>query len=372
MRGSRVFPSRCGIRQSAIRLPGPRKFTAALSGTIRRYSISPVAIGFCFLVRRELITQHGLFDDVFAPGYFEEFDFCLRMNEFGYSSIIANRAMVFHAGARSFAEQSLLRCFPAHERYSLSAIHSSGELWRHTCSSTAILSMCSLTHSYQRMRFGACSWTSMRSRPPDYRKIRSCCLRRLQKASDPNRLVASVSIPDDQRDNIAAQYPALQVIHHSRLDRLWDVAVASGDTVSRTQLIRLNRVSPRWVFTSTGIGAVRMWRKRAANSSIKALAQDAIGHADGIIALRTGVTAELEMYTRQRNRAFSCRWYRRTRRHRCRRHRGEIVERYGRRQSTSNAYARDGTTLPATSASRLSVVSFDGPICSPGTDWHCT
>ena len=41
---------------------------------------------------------------------------------------------------------------------------------------------------------------------------------------------------------------------------------------------------------------MRTWRKRAANSSSKALAQDAIGHADGIIALRTGVTAELESY----------------------------------------------------------------------------
>ena len=128
--------------------------------------------------------------------------------------------------------------------------------------------------------------------PDDTRAL----LAALQKASDPNRLVASLSIPDDQRDSIAAQYPALQVIRHSRLDRLWDVAVASGDMVSRTQLIRLNRVSPRWVFTSTGIGAVRTWRKRAANLSSKALAQDAIGHADGIIALRTGVTAELESY----------------------------------------------------------------------------
>ncbi len=118
----------------------------------------------------------------------------------------------------------------------------------------------------------------------------------LQKASDPKRLVASVSIPDDQRDVIAAQYPALHVIHHSRLDRVWDVAVASGDTVSRTQLIRLNRVSPRWVFTSTGIGGVRTWRERAANSSSKALMQDAIGHADGIIALRTGVIAELKSF----------------------------------------------------------------------------
>ncbi len=30
---------------------------AALSGTLRRYSISPVAVGFCFLIRRELIAR---------------------------------------------------------------------------------------------------------------------------------------------------------------------------------------------------------------------------------------------------------------------------------------------------------------------------
>src|SRR5262249_5943672 len=67
------------------------KVHAALSGTIRRYSISPVVVGFCFLVRRELIKQHGLFDEIFAPGFCEEYDFCLRLNEFGYSSVIANR-----------------------------------------------------------------------------------------------------------------------------------------------------------------------------------------------------------------------------------------------------------------------------------------
>jgi hypothetical protein len=125
----------------------------------------------------------------------------------------------------------------------------------------------------------------------------------LEKASDPNRLVASLSISDDQRDRIVAQYPALQVIRHSQLDGwwnvpVWDVAIASADMMSRNQLIRLNRVSPRWVFTSTGLGTVRSWRARAADLSTLALAQDAIGHADGIMALRTGVAAELESYAR--------------------------------------------------------------------------
>ena len=120
----------------------------------------------------------------------------------------------------------------------------------------------------------------------------------LQRASDPKRLVTSVSIPDNEREIISVQYPALKVIRHSQLDRLWDVAIASSDTVSRSQLIRLNRISPRWVFTSTGIDGVRTWRKRVAKSSIKVPAQEAIRYADGIIGLRAGVTAELASYAR--------------------------------------------------------------------------
>src|SRR5262249_36161173 len=55
-------------------------------------------------------------------------------------------------------------------------------------------------------------------------------------------------------------------------------------------------ISPRWVFTSTGINGARSWRKRVAKSSIKIPAQEAIRYADGIIGLRTGVTAELAAY----------------------------------------------------------------------------
>ena len=268
---------------------------SALSGTVRRYSISPVAHGFCFLIRRELITQHGLFDDIFAPGYSEDFDFSLRMNDFGYSSVFANRAMVFHDGSRSFAGI----------RDSLLAAHQTIFVQRYPFYQKAIEAYLFVDRDPVDVFADALVPADEVRRvvldidaipdaglPNNTRAV----LAALQKASDPKRLVASVLIPDDQRDVIGAQYPALHVIHRSRLDRVWDVAVASGDTVSRTQLIRLNRVSPRWVFTTTGIGGVRTWRERAANSSSKALMQDAIGHADGIIALRTGVIAELESF----------------------------------------------------------------------------
>lgn len=66
------------------------------------YSITPVAHGFCMLIRRSLIKKYGLFDPIFGKGYGEEVDFCQRIRRHGYRSALCNRAYVFHLEARSF------------------------------------------------------------------------------------------------------------------------------------------------------------------------------------------------------------------------------------------------------------------------------
>jgi GT2 family glycosyltransferase len=88
----------------------------ALAGELPRFSYAPVSMGFCFLVRRELITAHGLFDEAFSPGYGEENDFCLRMGALGHRSLIAHRALVFHLGSRSFSRARRAKLRAAHER----------------------------------------------------------------------------------------------------------------------------------------------------------------------------------------------------------------------------------------------------------------
>lgn len=88
----------------------------ALRDRLPRYSYPPVAMGFCFLVRRDLIDRFGLFDDVFAPGYGEENDFCLRMGTEGYLSVMAHRVLVVHEGARSFQDSRRARLRADHER----------------------------------------------------------------------------------------------------------------------------------------------------------------------------------------------------------------------------------------------------------------
>jgi GT2 family glycosyltransferase len=67
-----------------------------------KYSIVPVAHGFCMLIRRSLIRKYGLFDPAFGKGYGEEVDFCMRIKEHGYLSVLSNHSYVFHLEARSF------------------------------------------------------------------------------------------------------------------------------------------------------------------------------------------------------------------------------------------------------------------------------
>ncbi|WP_182263506.1 glycosyltransferase [Rhodococcus sp. UFZ-B548] len=83
-----------------------RDIHTSLSGRLPRFSIVPVTPGFCILIRRTLIKNFDLFDEIYGHGYSEENDFCLRINKYGYSSVMANRAFVAHLETKSFtAEQ---------------------------------------------------------------------------------------------------------------------------------------------------------------------------------------------------------------------------------------------------------------------------
>ena len=79
-----------------------REVHDALATELPEFSIAPVAVGFCFLIRRSLVARFGLFDEIYGRGYNEENDLCMRMDAAGYASVIANRAFVLHVGSSSF------------------------------------------------------------------------------------------------------------------------------------------------------------------------------------------------------------------------------------------------------------------------------
>jgi len=63
----------------------------------------PVAIGFCMYMRRDCVDAVGLFrTGLFAQGYGEENDFCLRARHLGWRHVAAAGVFVAHAGGRSF------------------------------------------------------------------------------------------------------------------------------------------------------------------------------------------------------------------------------------------------------------------------------
>lgn len=67
-----------------------------------RYAVLPTGVGFCFLIKRNLIQMYGLFDEVYGMGYNEENDFCMRINQYGFNIIMANKAYVYHFEGKSF------------------------------------------------------------------------------------------------------------------------------------------------------------------------------------------------------------------------------------------------------------------------------
>lgn len=109
------IPYRLTNRGAARTEARTRAVWSEIAPLLPESQVLPVAMGFCFLTRRELITEHGLFDEAFAPGYGEENDYCLRIAAHGWLAKIANRALVLHAGGKSFAgNRSALRA--AHQK----------------------------------------------------------------------------------------------------------------------------------------------------------------------------------------------------------------------------------------------------------------
>ncbi|WP_414622715.1 glycosyltransferase [Calothrix sp. CCY 0018] len=71
--------------------------------SLRKYPRIPTAVGFCTYIKREVLNNIGLFDEInFYRGYGEENDFCCRASETGYFHIVDDATFVYHAGSKSF------------------------------------------------------------------------------------------------------------------------------------------------------------------------------------------------------------------------------------------------------------------------------
>lgn len=64
-------------------------------------------VGFCLLLRREVVDAVGGFDERFGRGNCEDDDWCLRAHQAGWEARIARGVFVHHTGGRTFAGEGI-------------------------------------------------------------------------------------------------------------------------------------------------------------------------------------------------------------------------------------------------------------------------
>jgi len=64
-------------------------------------------VGFCLLIRKEVIDVIGCLDENYLSGNFEDDDLCLRSSIAGYKNIIASYVFVHHFGSMTFKENAI-------------------------------------------------------------------------------------------------------------------------------------------------------------------------------------------------------------------------------------------------------------------------
>ncbi len=76
--------------------------------SLNRFPELTTANGFCMYIKRSVLDEVGLFDDVtFEKGYGEENDFCYRALNRGYIHILCDNTFVYHKGTQSFKKENL-------------------------------------------------------------------------------------------------------------------------------------------------------------------------------------------------------------------------------------------------------------------------
>ena len=64
-------------------------------------------VGFCLLIRKEVLEVIGGLDETYVSGNFEDDDLCLRSRIAGYKNIIADDVFIHHYGSKTFTGNSI-------------------------------------------------------------------------------------------------------------------------------------------------------------------------------------------------------------------------------------------------------------------------
>jgi GT2 family glycosyltransferase len=265
---------------------GDRDAFDVVSPLLPRWYISPVAVGFCFLVRRALIDNHGLFDPIYGLGYNEENDFCMRVNELGYSALIANHAFVPHVGSASFSDE---------KKKKLDADNHQKLMARYPFYLDAVRSFISYGYSAADVFAEVIASQDTRAILVDIHHLSLVYNGSTRYALSFLRTLADASLPANVTITVAAQAEAIsffkldrygfRVMPYRDVTGIYDVGIALAPVNHINQLIQLNDHCARWVVSHFDMIASRAWGLMLSDPMRPAMVEQGLAHADRIIAL---------------------------------------------------------------------------------------
>jgi GT2 family glycosyltransferase/Tfp pilus assembly protein PilF len=63
-------------------------------------------VGFCMLIRNEVVKNVGVLDEIFTPGNFEDDDYSFRIRKAGYKLMLCKDSFIHHYGSASFGKEA--------------------------------------------------------------------------------------------------------------------------------------------------------------------------------------------------------------------------------------------------------------------------
>lgn len=69
------------------------------------YERMPTLVGFAMMVKRPVLDQTGLFDEIFGIGNYEDDDLSLRIRQEGYDLVLCHNSFIYHHGSLGFRQK---------------------------------------------------------------------------------------------------------------------------------------------------------------------------------------------------------------------------------------------------------------------------
>lgn len=81
-----------------------------------RYAGMGRIVGFCLLVKREVMDEIGCLDERFGMGYGDDDAYCMSAQKAGYRCVLAKKSYVYHDGKKSFGRNKKAKLYREKQR----------------------------------------------------------------------------------------------------------------------------------------------------------------------------------------------------------------------------------------------------------------